>query len=197
VYGSVEIVPSPDGHVDTAAELLAERHALHRAAEPLLPAEADFRAQVESEWTAEGASGVISEHGYVFGRPDSHGWFTVGIGGHPVVGDAEHARDLYASAAGPWREAGHSKHMVFLSAYDTDVVDAWFRLSFGASAVPAMRETAPEEPYDGVSIRPGTPDDDAIDLAQASTEPEARGSGVGRALTAHVVRWSTKTAILR
>jgi GNAT superfamily N-acetyltransferase len=31
---------------------------------------------------------------------------------------------------------------------------------------------------------------DSIDLAQASTEPSARGSGVGRALTAHVLTWA-------
>ena len=27
-------------------------------------------------------------------------------------------------------------------------------------------------------------------MRQASTEPEARGTGVGRALTAHVIRWA-------
>ncbi len=65
----MEIVPFADEHLDAAAEMLAARHARHRAAEPLLPADVDFRAQVASEWSADGASGVISPHGYLFGRP--------------------------------------------------------------------------------------------------------------------------------
>jgi GNAT superfamily N-acetyltransferase len=154
--------------------------------------------------------------------------------------------------------------VVFLPSHDAELVDAWFRLSFGASAVLATRETAPEPPVDaGVEIRLSTPDDlaaaarldramtesmvpspsfstvpletveqfeddwkdtwnepefthfvaerdgavvghsllyrrphdlrvpeDGIDLAGASTFPEARGTGVGRALTAHVIRWA-------
>src|ERR1043166_8346709 len=99
-----------DADVDTAAELLAARHARHRKAEPLLPSDVDFRAQIESEWGADGASGVISAEGYLFARPLSYGygelmWMIAGIGGHAVTGDAEHARDLYTAAASAWTEA--------------------------------------------------------------------------------------------
>ena len=258
----VGIVPFADEHLDAAAEMLAARHARHREAEPLLPADVDFRAQVESEWSVEGASGVISPHGYLLGRP-AHGWFTVGIGGHAVDGDREHARDLYAAAAQRWVDAGRTQHAIYLPSSDEPLVDAWFRLSFGASGVFAMRETASEEPFDGhVTMRPGGPDDfgtaarleiamheamepspsfsdiplkspeeteaewreddfspyelfvaerdggvvghlllyrrphdlrvpaGSIDLAPASTYPDARGTGAGRALTAHGIRWA-------
>ena len=160
----LDIVEFAEEHLDAAAELLAERHARHRAAEPLLPA-VDFRAQIESEWRIDGANGVFASSGgeavgYLFGRPQAHGWFTVGIGGHALRGDAEQARDLYTAAAAAWVDAGHTVHAVFVPASEVALVDAWFRLSFGASAVLAMRETAREEPFDaGVTIRPGTPDD--------------------------------------
>jgi GNAT superfamily N-acetyltransferase len=258
----VEIVPFTDAHLDAAAELLAARHARHRVAEPLLPADVDFRAQLESEWSAEGASGVFSPSGYLIARP-AHGWLTVGIGGHAVEGDAELARDLYAAAAARWVEDGHREHAIYLPAHDGALLDAWFRLTFGANGALGMRATAGEKPYDGgVEIRLGTPDDfgaaarlelamfealqpspsfsdltlqtpeeveaewldddfskyelfmaerdgaivghlllfrrppdlrvprDAIDLGGASTFPEARGTGVGRALTAHAIRWA-------
>jgi GNAT superfamily N-acetyltransferase len=260
---ALKIVPFAEGHLDDAAALLAERHARHRKAEPLLPADVDFRAQVESEWSVEGASGVISDHGYLFARP-WRGWMTVGIGGHAIRGEREHARDLYAAAAAAWFDAGEREHAVFVPSNDGELIDAWFRLSFGASAVLAMRETGPEPPVDAdVEIRLSTPDDlpaaarldramtesmvpspsfsrpefetdekyeddwkdtwieeqfthfvaerngrivghsllyrrphdlrvpkDSIDLAGASTFPDERGSGVGRALTAHVIAWA-------
>ena len=160
----LDIVEFTEEHLDAAAELLAERHTRHRAAEPLLPS-VDFRAQIESEWRTEGASGVFASHGgeavgYLFGRPQAFGWFTVGIGGHALRGDAEQARDLYAAAAATWVDAGHTVHAVYLPVSEAELVDAWFRLSFGASAALAMRETAREQPFDaGVTIRPGTPDD--------------------------------------
>src|SRR5262245_27049424 len=112
------IRPFTDADVDTAAEMLAERHARHREAEPSLPEDVDFRAQIESEWGADGASGVISESAYLFARPLPYigdlTWLVAGIGGHALSGDPEHARDLYAAAAGAWHDAGHTRHAVFV-----------------------------------------------------------------------------------
>jgi ribosomal protein S18 acetylase RimI-like enzyme len=266
---SLDIEPFGEGHLDAAAELLAERHARHREAEPLLPADVDFRGQIESEWQSEGASGVFASRGgepvgYLVGFLNPRFGFRVGIGGHAVRGDAEVARDLYAAVAGTWRDAGSPHHDVFVPISETALVDAWFRLSFGAGAVLAMRATTVEPAVEaGVVIRPGTPDDveaaalldrelgvslqpapsfssvdiesveeyiaewqgtwddpqfthfvaerdgrvvghsllykrpadlrvptDSIDLANAATFPDARGSGVGRALTAHVITWA-------
>jgi predicted N-acetyltransferase YhbS len=268
------IEPFGDEHVDAAAEMLAARHARHRETEPLLPSDVDFRKQIESEWLQDGASGVFGHSGgepagYLFARPLPYGredltWLVAGIGGHAVAGDRELARDLYTAAAGRWVDHGHMRHAVFVPSSDRDLVDVWFRLSFGASAALATRETAPQEPIDaGVTIRAGTPDDlevaarldramgesmlpapsfstysgwsdaeyvedwrdtwddkrfvhfvaerdgrvvghiilyrrphdlrvprDSIDLAGASTFPELRGSGVGRALTEHVIDWA-------
>lgn len=270
---SARIVPFSDEHVEAAA-LLAARHERHRGAEPLLPEEVVFRAQIEAEWRADGASGVIAFRGhapigYLFARPMPYGhggatWMLAGIGGHAVGGEPELARDLYAAAGAVWFDEGHLRHAVFVPASDAALVDSWFRLSFGASAVLATRETAPEPAFDsGVEIRPGRPEDleasarldramresmvpspsfsqrsftseeeyvedwrdtwdderfihfvaerdgrvvghsllykrprdlrvpeNSIDLANASTFPELRGGGVGRALTAHVLAWA-------
>jgi GNAT superfamily N-acetyltransferase len=264
-----EIRPFEDDHLDGAAALLAARHARHREVEPLLPAEVDFRAEIEKERdelpgvVALSGGGVV---GYLLGkrREDkvgAHVWSYVA--GH-AVDDPELTRDLYAAAAGAWVDAGLTRHFFYVPALP-EFVDPWFRLSFGASSALAMRETSREAPADAdVAVRESTPDDvraaaqldrlmgesmlpspsfshhepddeatlveewadtweqpetfrhfvaerdgqivghillyrrphdlrvpvDSIDLAAASTRPSERGTGVGVALTHHVIGWA-------
>jgi GNAT superfamily N-acetyltransferase len=264
-----EILPFADEHLDAAARLLADRHAPHRAAEPLLSADVDFRAQIEQERDA--LPGVVAFAGgelagYLVGKRKEdpigpHVWSH--IAGH-AVREAELVRDLYAAAAGAWVDAGLTRHFVFVPNLP-ELVDPWFRLSFGASAALAARETAPEPAVDaGLVVRESTPEDavaaarlersmtesmlsspsfsrrdpdeesaiveewsgtwerletyrhfvaerdggvvghlllyrrppdlrvpaDSIDLAQASTRPSERGTGVGVALTNHALSWA-------
>ena len=159
-----EIVPFTEEHLDGAATLLAERHARHRAAEPLLPDAVDFREQVSRE--CEDGSGVVAVAdgaviGYVLGRRREdqigpHVWSD--IAGH-AVREAELVRDLYGAAAARWVEAGLTRHFVSVPALP-EFVDPWFRLSFGASAALAMRETAPAPASESdVVIRDGEPAD--------------------------------------
>lgn len=159
----LEIVPFAEKHVADAAALLAARHARHREAEPLLPELEDPVAAIEAEWQTEGASGVFSRHGYVIAAPTTNmniTWMRVGIAGQAIEDDREAMRDLYAAAAERWVEQGHTMHAAFIPSHDAELADAWFRLSFGASAVLALRETTPEEPFDaGVAIREGNEDD--------------------------------------
>jgi ribosomal protein S18 acetylase RimI-like enzyme len=263
------IVPFSAAHLDGAAALLAERHARHRAAEPLLPDATDFRAQIEREWETDGAGGAAAVDGgevvgYLIGqrREDPIGPHVWSHLAGQALREPELVRDLYRLAAKRWVEDGLTRHFVFVPALP-DLVDPWFRLSFGASAALAARETAPQEAVDvGVTIRPSTPDDllesarldrrlwlhlrespsfsdmpvededRFVDewrttwdepqythfvadrggeivghvllyrrpegdlrvppgsIANALTEPGVRGSGVGVALTAHVLAWA-------
>jgi hypothetical protein len=104
----MKIVPFADEHVDAAAVLLAERHERHRAAEPLLPGEIDFRAEIAA-LLAEGATGAFTDGAYVLGGsgPSEH-WgpnIRVDSAGH-AARDPELLRDVWAEAATAWFEQG-------------------------------------------------------------------------------------------
>ena len=157
-----EIVRFDDSHLDRAAELLAERHARHRTAEPLLPAAADFRGGLEQLWAKEGASGVFAEGGYLIGVPRDDSWgpnVWIEAAGHAVQ-EPELVRDLYAAAAADWVEQGRTRHYALVPAGDRELVDAWFRLGFGQQqaygvlALPVNAEVAVPEGFEIRAPRP-------------------------------------------
>jgi GNAT superfamily N-acetyltransferase len=188
----LEILPFADEHLDAAADLLAERHARHREAEPLLPDVADFRPHVEAAWRAEGASGWIAlvdsqPAGYLIGSPREYVWgegnIWVGVEGH-AVREAETVRDLYAVAAEAWVEQGASRHYAIVPATDQELVDAWFRLSFGAQHAQGIQEVpAATDGVPGFSVRQGRPEDAetaaAIDLMLPEYQAGSPVFGVG------------------
>ena len=152
--------------VPAAGRLLAERHAAHRLAEPLLAARFEDPAVASAEVQAlvnAGATGAVAEAGgelvgFLVGRhkPDAtwgaNRW--VEDAGH-AVRDAELARDLYAVAATGWVAEGHDVHYALVPAHDAALVDAWFRLGFGQQHVHALRElpAEPSTPPDGLTVR--------------------------------------------
>ena len=167
------IQPFSEDHLAGAAALLAERHARHREVEPGLPADVDFRAEIEALWAAEERSGAVASRdgelvGYLIGvhRQDLTWGPNIWVenAGH-AVRDPETVRDLYAFLAADWVERGFTHHYAIVPATNKALVDAWFRLSFGAQHASAIQETPQDivAPPAGVVVRRATADDvDAV-----------------------------------
>ncbi len=160
---AVDIQPFSDDHLDDAARLLGERHARHRATEPLLREEIDFRAELETLLARTGVSGAVTVRdgrvaGYLLGAPrDDSVWgpnVWVEAAGHAVE-ETEDARDLYAAAAEHWVEQGRTRHYVLVPADDA-LVDAWFRVGFGGQHAHGIRDVPVHTEFavpDGFEIR--------------------------------------------
>ncbi|HMJ00051.1 MAG TPA: GNAT family N-acetyltransferase [Gaiellaceae bacterium] len=158
----VEIQPFSEDHLQDAARLLEERHGRHRAVEPLLREQSDFRGEVETLWAPDEASGAVALRdgrvvGYLLGAPRDEAWganIWVEAAGHAVE-ETEHARDLYAAAAEHWVEQGRTRHYVLVPADET-LVDAWFRVGFGGQHAHGIREVPAQTEVDvpdGFEIR--------------------------------------------
>ena len=164
----LDIQPFADEHLDAAAALLAERHRAHREAEPLLPEVTDFQAHIEDEWRADGASGWFAladgePAGYLIGSPRGDLWgegnVWVGLAGH-AVREPEVVRDLYQAAAEAWVGEGLRQHYALVPANDPALVDAWFRLSFGAQHAQGIQEVPePGGAIPGLTVRSATLED--------------------------------------
>jgi ribosomal protein S18 acetylase RimI-like enzyme len=167
---SLELRPFADEHLDAAAELLAERHRRHRAAEPALPARfedaAAAREEVERAWRREGASGAVGFldgrlAGYLLGAPDDEAHWGgpnvwVGHAGQAVA-EPELVRDLYGLAAQRWVDEGRPRHYVQLPASEPELLDAWYRVCFGQQHAAAVTEV-PDVPWPE-GVREARPED--------------------------------------
>jgi GNAT superfamily N-acetyltransferase len=149
----LEIHPFSDDFRPEAAGLLADRHARHRAAEPLLADVTDFAAQLPS------GDGAVATRGgsvvaYVIADVDDQE-AQIGLAGS-AASEPEALRDVYAHLAGAWP----THHRVLVPATDAALIDPWFRVAFGCQFMTAVREVEAAEAVDfGGTIRPSTPAD--------------------------------------
>lgn len=165
----LDVQPFSKEHIDEAAALLEERHDRQRAVEPGLPANVDYRAEIQTLWDAKERSGAVAIRdgeldGYLLGtHREDETWGAnvwVELAGH-AVREPELVRDLYAAAADEWVARGWSAHYALVPATDPELVDAWFRLSFGAQHAAGIQETPGSTPYppEGIVVRPAQRDD--------------------------------------
>jgi len=170
----LEIQPFSEEHIPEAATLLEERHNQHRAVEPGLPTNIDYRAEIGALWSMEERSGTAAIRdgeldGYLLGAHRDESWGSnmwVELAGH-AVREPELVRDLYAVAAEEWITRGRDAHYALVPATDPQLVDAWFRLSFGAQHAAGIQETPEsfESPPPSVVVRRAVAED--IDAATA------------------------------
>jgi ribosomal protein S18 acetylase RimI-like enzyme len=185
----VVVEPFSEEHLDAAAALLEERHRRQRQVEPLLPEDVDFRAEVQSLWEKDGASGAFTEDGYVLATRLDESWGPnawIELAGH-AVRDPELVRDLYADAAARWVDEGRTSHYVYVPAHDSELVDAWFRVGFGAQHAFGMRELGEwERPQaDGVLVREAEERDleALVEIGPTLPEHQTRSPAFGPART--------------
>jgi GNAT superfamily N-acetyltransferase len=159
VYGAMKIVPFGEEHLDAAADLLAARHEAHRSVLPQLPADADYPAEIAA-LLENGATGAFTDGAYVLGiSKDPQFWgpnVWVETAGH-AASDPELLRDVWAAAAAGWFEQGLQAHYALVPATDAGLLDAWFRLGFGAQQSHGLMDN-PEREWPA-GVREATQDD--------------------------------------
>lgn len=163
----VEIRPLTEADLAAAGRLLAERHRLHRSAQPFLPSCYENHGSAEAEvvlaWKNEGASGAVACRGdevvgFLLGAPRPSPLWGPNVwveAAGQAVDEAEVMRDLYAVAATRWVEEGRTAQYVLVPTHDEALVRAWFRLGFGQQHAHAVRAVPKDRPAvrSGIEVR--------------------------------------------
>jgi ribosomal protein S18 acetylase RimI-like enzyme len=162
--------------VEAAASLLAKRHARHRWAwPPLDPAyedPANCAPLIAERLAADDALGAIAfadgqARGYVVMSQRSDDPWGPNAWAEDVgtAGDGEAIREAYAAVAGELVETGRTGHWAMVPSSDTDLIEAWFSLSFGLQQIYAYREPV------GAEFEPNSPDGMVVRRAEPADVP--------------------------
>ena len=155
-------------HIAQAAELLAQRHARHRAVWPGLDRRYEdpsncaplINERLQQQGSV-GAAAVSDGHvaGYVLMTPKTDSTWGANAWAEDAgsAGDGEALRVAYAAIAGNLVDAGVRGHWAMVPASDAELVEAWFSMSFGvqhdyALSAPVGTDFQPRIP-DGLTIR--------------------------------------------
>lgn len=149
-----EILPFETAHVDAASTLLAERHQRNRSCQPLLRqpfGRHEAKQAIEATLAKAMTSGVVAIRdgevvAYLIGEMvldqlwGRSAW--VRMPGMAVAAgeSAEIIRDLYAVLGERWLNYGIFFHFAVAPVSDPDLIDAWFRLSFGVEQMYALAD---------------------------------------------------------
>jgi ribosomal protein S18 acetylase RimI-like enzyme len=181
----LELRPFSEEFVGAAGALLAARHRLHRAAEPLLPEEYEdasaAQREVEALLATHNVAGVVAVRGgrvvgYLIGAPrpnpiwGDHVW--VELAGHAVE-EPEDIRDLYGAAAARWIDEGHVRHYALVPANDSELLRAWARIGFGQQHAYGIREVPDVSWPEGVRRAEERDVDALVALAPLLSEHQA------------------------
>jgi RimJ/RimL family protein N-acetyltransferase len=175
-----QIQPFTDEFIPEAGILLAQRHARNRARLPLLPVrfEDPYVAgkAVQAVWEKKYKNGYAALRGdklvaYLIGNFHQQSWGRCGYVYQPGYALAEGEspeviQDLYARLGDDWVLRGIFSHGMYVSAADSDVIEAMFNLGFGRERVDALLdlrtlEIPKTETPVGVTVRRAGPGDNA------------------------------------
>jgi GNAT superfamily N-acetyltransferase len=149
----IEIIPFHDDLIAQAGELLAARQRRDRSALPELPARFEdpqtAGAAVTALWQkphTTGSAAIENDRliGYLIGETviDSlwgrSAWVRPAGMGLAAGQEAELMRRLYAATSARWVDYGIFFHFSVTPVLDTELIQAWFSLSFGIEQVHAL-----------------------------------------------------------
>jgi GNAT superfamily N-acetyltransferase len=175
-----EYVPFGSEMIPDAGKLLAERHKCDRERLPLLPARfADAPAAaraVEALWKEKYTNGFAAFRdgrmvAYLLGQTSTNPWGRSGcvyLPGYALAEEESPAvlQDLYALLGELWVKKGCFDHYLYVSAANTEILQALFDLGFGKERIDALLDLRSleipdvEEPA-GVTIRKAGAGDNA------------------------------------